>query len=87
MIIKMARMPRFDAMDLVLTSKRIAGFNLSFFSDEHDLIAQYMDEILSWLQSGSLTCPDPTVFPVSQIADAHELIQSGQSVGKIVVSL
>ena len=86
MIIKMARMPRFDAMDLVLSSKRIAGFNLSFFSEEHDLIAQYMDEILSWLQSGSLTCPDPTVFPVSQIADAHELIQSGQSVGKIVVS-
>merc|ERR1712070_1232075 len=34
----MARMPHFDSMRMVLESKAILGFNLSFFADEHALI-------------------------------------------------
>jgi len=87
MIAKMAQVPKFDPMALVLESKSVAGFNLSFFSDEHELIAQYMDQLVSWIKSGSLTVPDVTVFSMDKIADAHTAIQSGQSKGKIVIQV
>ena len=34
----MASMPTFEPMDLVLSSKSIHGFNLSFFADETDFV-------------------------------------------------
>jgi len=39
MIYKIIIMPKFDAMNLVLDSKAVAGFNLSFFAEEKSLIA------------------------------------------------
>jgi hypothetical protein len=50
----MARMPKFDPMDLVLNSKAIMGFNLSFFADEHELIATYLAQIVQWLERGDI---------------------------------
>ena len=85
-IVKMAQMPKFDPMAMVLESKTIAGFNLSFFSSEHELIAQYMEQIIAWIDQGAITLPDPQIFAMEDIHKAHELIQSGKSVGKIVVS-
>jgi len=38
MALGMARLPRFDPMDLVTTSRSVSGFNLSFFADEAELI-------------------------------------------------
>ena len=87
MIGKMAQMPKFDPMAMVLESKSVAGFNLSFFADEHELIEQYMQELINWIQEGSLRVPDVQLFSVSDISAAHQLIQSGKSVGKIVVAL
>ena len=83
----MCRMPAFDPMPLVTDSKTVAGFNLSFFADEHDLIDAYMAQIVRWLEQGALTVEAVTVLPVEQIGVAHELIQSGQSKGKIVIQL
>jgi NADPH:quinone reductase-like Zn-dependent oxidoreductase len=87
MIGKMAQMPKFDPMAMVLESKAVAGFNLSFFAQEHELIAQYMDQIVDWVAQGKLGVPDVQVFAMEDIAKAHEHIQSGKSVGKIVISV
>ena len=78
-------MPKFDPMSLVLESKAVLGFNLSFFADEHALIEQYLDQIVRWVQSSQLTVAEVTVLSMTEIAKAHQLIQSGQSVGKIVI--
>lgn len=87
MLYKMTQMPKFDAMSMVLESKAVAGFNLSFFSDETALIAQYMDQIVDWIADGKIRVPDVQVFGMEQIGDAHCLIQSGQSLGKIVIKV
>ena len=42
-IYNMLLMPKFDPMALVLESKNVCGFNLSFFADETELIKNYMD--------------------------------------------
>lgn len=45
MVIGLVQMPRFDPMAMVLESKAVAGFNLSFFADEHELIERYMKQV------------------------------------------
>ena len=85
MIIRLLRIPHFDPMQMVLDSKAVMGFNLSFFADEVDLIANYMSQIISWVEAGKLVVPKVTVMEMTEIGNAHELIQSGRSTGKIVI--
>eukprot|EP00557_Chaetoceros_sp_GSL56_P002694 CAMPEP_0176498376 /NCGR_PEP_ID=MMETSP0200_2-20121128/12283_1 /TAXON_ID=947934 /ORGANISM="Chaetoceros sp., Strain GSL56" /LENGTH=467 /DNA_ID=CAMNT_0017896569 /DNA_START=32 /DNA_END=1435 /DNA_ORIENTATION=+ len=82
---KMKKMPAFDPMHLTVANKAVLGFNLSFFADEERLVGELFDHICSWLEDGLLTCPTIATFNMEDIGDAHRLIQSGSSVGKIVV--
>ena len=81
----MARMPRFDPMDIVLASKAVLGFNLSFFADERALVDKYLEQIVAWADAGELVVARTVELDIAQVPRAHELIQSGQSIGKIVV--
>ena len=80
----MASMPTFEPMDLVLSSKSIHGFNLSFFADETDLVDAYMAQLLAWVAAGQLRVARVETFGFAALPAAHALIQGGQSVGKIV---
>lgn len=82
---KMKKMPAFDPMHLTVENKAVLGFNLSFFADEEKLVGKLFDQICTWLEEGLLTCPSIATFEMKDIGDAHRLIQSGSSVGKIVV--
>ena len=86
MAVGLLSMPRFDSMQMVLDSKSVLGFNLSFFAEEHELIARYLSQIVGWLESRDLKVAKITPFELSQVAEAHKLIQSGTSTGKLVVS-
>eukprot|EP01036_Dinobryon_divergens_P026147 gene26147-34759_t len=86
MVIGLVQMPRFDPMAMVLESKAVAGFNLSFFADEHELIERYMKQIIAWIEGGDISVEGGlTIFDLEDIQAAHEYIQSGKSTGKIVV--
>lgn len=78
-------MPKFDPMDMVVESKSVMGFNLSFFAEEHELIATYMEQIVEWIEDGSIQAPEVKIFEMHEIAQAHECIQSGLSIGKLLV--
>ena len=82
---KMNAMPKFDAMDLVVDNKAVLGFNLSFFAEEAKLVSTLFDQICSWLDRGELKCPRVVTMAMSEIGEAHTLIQSGKSIGKIVI--
>jgi len=83
---KMKKMPAFDPMYLTVDNKSVMGFNLSFFADEKEVVSELFDQICLWLEAGLLKSPNVAIFDMDGIADAHALIQSGSSVGKIVVS-
>jgi NADPH:quinone reductase-like Zn-dependent oxidoreductase len=85
MAYSLAMMPKFDAMDMTLTSKSIAGFNLSFFANETELMAAYLAQIIDWAAIGAIAVPDVTLFDMCNIQTAHELMQSGKSIGKLVI--
>ena len=82
---KMNNMPFFDPMDLTVDNKSVLGFNLSFFADEEEVVSKLFDQICDWLEAGKLKAPNVTTFDMDDIAEAHALIQSGRSIGKIVV--
>ena len=83
---KMNNMPKFDPMDLVVSSKSVLGFNLSFFADETDLVSSLFNQVCEWLEDGALRCPRVVEMEMERIGEAHQLIMSGQSIGKIVVT-
>lgn len=85
MIYRVIAMPKFEPMSLVLDSKAVLGFNLSFFADEHELVRLYFEQIYEWVREGKITVPACTVCDMKDIARAHELIQTGSTVGKIVM--
>jgi synaptic vesicle membrane protein VAT-1 len=82
---KMSAMPKFDPMDMGASNKAILAFNLSFFANEREMLSQLFDTILEWLEQGILKCPRIVEMNISEIANAHDLIQSGTTVGKLVV--
>jgi NADPH:quinone reductase-like Zn-dependent oxidoreductase len=83
---KMSTMPKFDPMDLVVENKSVLGFNLSFFAAEKDLVSSLFDQVCDWLKIGALKCPRVVTMDIAQIGEAHSLIQSGSSIGKIVIN-
>ena len=86
MAYNMCRLPSFDPMELVLESKAVLGFNLSFFADEKELIKAYLEQVNEWIIAGDIRLGKVTVFDSMQnVKEAHHLIQSGSSIGKIVV--
>jgi hypothetical protein len=88
--LKMARMPKFDPMDLVASNKAVLGFNLSFFAQEKELVSMLFDQVCAWilLKENGLTCPRLSEKEgMERIGEAHNLIMSGQSIGKIVITM
>jgi NADPH:quinone reductase-like Zn-dependent oxidoreductase len=83
----MIRMPRFSPVRLFTDNKSVIGFNLSFLFDRDDLIGDGMGTLLGWIKEGKLPPPKVTEFPFEKAGDAHRLIESGQSTGKIVLTL
>ena len=72
-------------MDFVSSNRSLLGFNLSFFVGEIELMSMFYDQISEWLSQGSLKVPTVVEMDMQDIGMAHDLIQSGKSVGKIVI--
>ena len=85
MIQKMSRLPKFNPMRLTATNKSLLGFNLSFFVEEVEMLGILYDQITAWFEAGQLQCPRVVEMDLGEVAAAHDLIQSGTSVGKIVI--
>jgi NADPH:quinone reductase-like Zn-dependent oxidoreductase len=85
MIWKMTMMPKFDAMDFVASNRSLLGFNLSFFVNEVGLLGIFYDQVSEWLESGKIQVPRVVEMDMQDISSGHALIQSGKSIGKIVM--
>ena len=74
-------------MDLTLGSKAVLGFNLSFFADEIDVGVKYLSELKDLLKEKKIKTPPVRRFAFDQLRDAHNALTSGQTVGKLVVTI
>lgn len=81
------RTPRFDPLDMTTTNRSVLAFNLSYLFERHALLAEGMEKLLGWVESGALRAPPVTAFALEQVAEAHRALESGTTVGKLVLAV
>jgi len=81
------RTPRFNPFQLTNRNRSVMGFNLSYLFDRADLLAMAMGQLLDWVAWGRVRPLPVTCFPLEQAAEAHRALESGMTVGKLVLTL
>lgn len=79
------RTPKFNPVDMHKKNKNLITFNLSFLFHRKDLLEMVMANLYPWFKEGQIRMPRITPYPFEEVAQAHRDIQSGQTVGKIVL--
>jgi len=79
------RTPRFNPFDLTGSNKTISGFNLIYLFEKIELFHQIMAHLLKWDSEGLIPSMPVTTFPFENVVSAHRAIESGKSVGKLVL--
>ncbi len=79
------RTPRFNPMRLTVENRSVLGFNLSFLFDRAELLQLAMRELLEWAGEKRVKMPRITSYPFAKVAQAHRDLESGQTVGKLIL--
>jgi NADPH:quinone reductase-like Zn-dependent oxidoreductase len=79
------RTPRFNLLSLHNTNRSIITFNLSFLFHRTDLLKLAMHDLYSWFAQGKIKIPKITSYPFTESAQAHRDLQSGKTVGKLIL--
>jgi NADPH:quinone reductase-like Zn-dependent oxidoreductase len=83
--IDFVRTPRFSPLDMTEKSRSVLAFNLSYLFDRIELLHEAIAQLVGWFESGALTPPTITTYPLADVARAHAAIESGTTVGKLVL--
>lgn len=81
------RTPRFNPLDLVNRNRSVLGFNLSYMFDQKASFMAALEKLSVWIEEGKLVAPPVTCFALDDVATAHRAIQSGATVGKLVLTV
>lgn len=79
------RTPRFNPLELTRDNRSVIGCNLSFLSAQGPRLIRGMNWLLQHFEAGSLQPLPIRVFPLDQAAEAQRCIESGLSIGKLVL--
>jgi NADPH:quinone reductase-like Zn-dependent oxidoreductase len=79
------RTPRFSPLDMTDQSRSVLAFNLSYLFDRGDLLTEGMTDIIGWLEAKKIVPPPVTTYPLADVARAHADIESGKTIGKLVL--
>jgi NADPH:quinone reductase-like Zn-dependent oxidoreductase len=85
MALDYVRTPRFNPLDMTNASASVLAFNLSYLFPRHDILHAGMTEIMGWLADGRMTAPKVTTYPLDKVAQAHADLESGKTIGKLVL--
>ena len=79
------RTPRFNPLDMTQSNKSVLAANLSFLSAHAGLLRSGMQELLMLFSEEKLMPPPITEFALADAAKAQAQIESGKTVGKLVL--
>lgn len=85
--IGLLKTPRFNPLQMISENKTVCGFNLSFLFEKRHLLNEIDQDLKIWFEENKLKPLATTFFDFKDLAQAHQLIESGQSTGKIVLKL
>jgi NADPH:quinone reductase-like Zn-dependent oxidoreductase len=79
------RTPRFDPFELTQKNRSVMGFNLSYLFDHGERLERGMALLLGWADEGVLRPPPVETFALCDAAKAQRRLESGATVGKLVL--
>ncbi len=79
------RTPRFNPLQLTNENKSVMAFNLSYLFEQRHILEEAMGRMLGWVEEGRIVMPPVTRFPLDRVAEAHQALESGKTVGKLVL--
>jgi synaptic vesicle membrane protein VAT-1 len=77
--------PRFSPIALMNDNRAVAGVNMGHLWGETEMMMAELQAVLGHWRAGAVRPRIDSTFPLERAADAHRRIQSGQSVGKILL--
>lgn len=80
------RTPRFNPLYMTKDNHSILAFNLSYLMKNKEILTEDIDIMLKWLQEGKVIPPSIKTYPLEQVAQAQRDLESGQTVGKLVLT-
>ena len=85
-LIRFARIPKFSPWEMTAANRAVLGFNVIFLFHKAELASAAINELLLWISEGKIEKSPITTFPLERVADAHRAIESGTTVGKLVLT-
>ncbi|MCA9652149.1 MAG: zinc-binding dehydrogenase [Myxococcales bacterium] len=79
------RTPRFDPLALTNDNRSVMGFNLSYLFEHTERLERGMELLLGWADEGVLRPPPVESYPLAEVGRAHQALESGRTVGKLVL--
>jgi NADPH:quinone reductase-like Zn-dependent oxidoreductase len=76
---------RFNPLRLMNDNRGIFGVNLGHLWDRHEMIRNWMSQILAWQAQGKITPVLDRSFPFADAAAAHRHIEGRGNIGKVVL--
>ncbi len=80
------RTPRFNPLTMTSDNHSVLAFNLSYLFDKIDLFKEITEKLLSFFEEGKIHPLQTTVYPFEGAAEAHKALETGSTVGKIVLT-
>lgn len=77
--------PRFNPLSMSSENKSLITFNLSFLFGREDLFLEAMNDLLKWYGEGKLKVVQVKTYPLESVGDAHRDLESGKTIGKLVL--
>ena len=74
-----------DTLKILFRSQGVLGLHLSAIFERPDLLRRSLATLFDWLAERKLKIQVGHVLPLAQIAEAHQLLSSRKSYGKIVL--
>lgn len=79
------RTPRFNPLDLTTQNRSVLALNLSYLFERRALLTDSMRALVALAEAGRLRPPPVREFAFDRVADAHRALESGATVGKLVL--
>lgn len=81
------RTPRFNPLNMTKDNHSVLAFNMSYLFGKVRFLKQAMDKMLKAVEEKKLHVPPITTYPFEKVAEAHRALESGQTIGKLVLRL
>ncbi|MCA9598723.1 MAG: zinc-binding dehydrogenase [Myxococcales bacterium] len=83
---QMAQIPWYSPMKLMNDNRAVAGVNMGHLFSELDMLTEEMKDLVELYRQGKIRPHVGKVFPFSEAAAAHQELEQGKNVGKVVLT-